>query len=59
MTPQLTILSFLAILVPKREEDTKADTQTQDDESIGHKQMRTMSVAEASALLHLPKDFKK
>lgn len=31
----------------------------QEDERRGHKEMRIMSVAKASALLHLPKDFKK
>lgn len=37
----------------------RGDERTQEDERKGHEEMRRMSVAKASALVHLPKDFKK
>lgn len=37
----------------------REDKRGKEDKRRGHEEVRRMSVAKASALLHLPKDFKK
>lgn len=37
----------------------RQDKETQENERGGHEGVRKMSVSQASALLHLPMDFKK